>query len=209
MKPARLIISGTMLGLLAVVAVLYSGADWLSKFDSGPFRNQAAIGGPFSLVDHNGRPVTDEDFRGEFMLVSFGFTNCPDVCPTELAITASAFDILGEAGERVRPIFITIDPERDTPEVLGDYVARFHPRLVGLTGTPAQIKAAAEAYGAVYFQVDPEPETGPAEGMDVHAAYLMSHSTYSYLMGPDGRFLGIIAYDAGPDVMAAELKKYL
>jgi protein SCO1/2 len=98
--------------------------------------------GPFLLIDHKGRPVTDRDFRGKFMRVFFGYTFCPDVCPIDLQIISKAVDALGEAGNRVQPIFITVDPKRDTVEVLARYVSHFHPRLLGLTGTPEQVAMA-------------------------------------------------------------------
>jgi protein SCO1/2 len=109
-----------------------------------------AVGGPFALVDHRGQPVTDEDFRGGWILVYFGYTYCPDICPTGLFNMAQALDDLGPAADDIRPIFVTIDPERDTVEALAQYVNHFHPRLVGLTGTPEQIAETARAYRVYY-----------------------------------------------------------
>jgi protein SCO1/2 len=108
--------------------------------------NREPIGGPFALVDHDGRPRTDADFRGKLLLVYFGFTYCPDVCPTDLQAIGLALDCLGAAGESVQPLFITLDPERDTPQHLADYVPLFHPRAVGLSGDEAAIRGAARAY---------------------------------------------------------------
>jgi protein SCO1/2 len=161
-------------------------------------------GGPFALVDHTGRDVTDKDFRGRFMLVFFGYTYCPDICPTELQTMSEAMEVLGEAGEAVQPIFISVDPERDTPEVLAGYVDIFHPRLVGLTGTPEQIAAAAKVFHAAYMKVPLPSAEGEAGGEDSDD-YGMAHSVTTYLVGPDGRMLatyprGIRSQDMGADI---------
>lgn len=143
-----------------------------------------SLGGPFELLDHTGRTVTDQTFRGRFMLVFFGFTHCPDICPTELQLVAEVLDRLGPQADRVAPLFITIDPERDTPETLADYVALFDPRLIGLTGTPAQIAAAARAYRVYYARVQPPGAS----------TYLMDHSSFLYLIGPDGGFRALFRH---------------
>lgn len=136
------------------------------------------IGGPFHLTDTAGRSVTEADFRGRWMLVYFGYSFCPDVCPTELETIAAALHNLGPEASRVAPIFITVDPGRDTPQVLSRYVRLFDARLIGLTGTPAEIAAAARAYRVFYAKVR-EQDGG---------AYSMDHSSFIYLMGPDGSF---------------------
>jgi protein SCO1/2 len=136
--------------------------------------SEAVIGGPFTLVNHLGQTVTDKDVTTGPMLVYFGFTFCPDVCPLDTARNAQVVDVLSQNGIDVTPVFITIDPERDTPAVLADYVAALHPAMVGLTGTSAQINAAAKSY-RVYYQKN-------GSGDD----YLVDHTTFSYLMGPDG-----------------------
>ncbi len=165
------------------------------------------IGGPFSLIDQTGKRVTDADFRGRYMLVYFGYTYCPDVCPTGLSVMSQALDILGPKGERVQPIFITVDPERDTPEVMADYVANFHPRLIGLTGSPDEIRAAAKAYRVyyekVYSQLAQRGETEDADLGDPESDYLMSHSASTFLMGPDGRYIRVFAYGTSAEDMAA------
>jgi cytochrome oxidase Cu insertion factor (SCO1/SenC/PrrC family) len=140
---------------------------------------EALITSRFSLVDHTGRPVTERDYLGRWQLVFFGYTSCPDVCPTTLAYMASVLDILGGKADRVAPLFISVDPARDTPEVLAEYVAAFHPRLIGLTGTVEQVAAAAQAFRVYYERMD---ETAAPEG------YQMAHSGYIYLMTPKGRF---------------------
>lgn len=154
----------------------------------------ADIGGPFQLTDHTGRSVTEADFRGKHLLIYFGYTYCPDVCPTELAAMAAAVDKLGPLAERVQPLFISVDPERDTVSHLSDYVGLFHPRLVGLTGTPDQVRDVARGY-RVYYAKAPGSEKA---GND----YLMDHSSFVYLMGPDGRFIQVFPGGTTPDKMA-------
>jgi protein SCO1/2 len=151
------------------------------------------LGGAFSLVDETGKPVTERDFAGRWMLVYFGYTYCPDVCPTELGTMASALDLLPPAvAERVTPVFITIDPERDTPAQLADYVARFHPRLRGLGGTPEQVAEAARRY-RVYFAKARRADAGD---------YLMDHSSFIYLVGPDGQVRSLFRPETTPEAMA-------
>ena len=157
------------------------------------------LGGPFALVDQHGATRTDAEFRGRFMLIYFGYTYCPDVCPTELATMGRALDLLGDAGERVQPIFITVDPERDTVEQLATYGASFHPRLLLLTGSAEQVKAAATAYRVYSARV---------EGSDA-TDYLMDHTSIVYLMGPDGRFLTHIPQGTPPERMAVVLRERL
>lgn len=134
------------------------------------------LGGPFSLIRQDGVAVTERDYSGGALLIYFGFTFCPDVCPTELGRIADVIDALGPAGERVTPVLITIDPQRDTPEALADYVSRFHPRMQGLTGSVEQIRDVASRY-RVYF--------ARAQNQTMNQ-YLMDHSSFIYLVGPDG-----------------------
>jgi len=158
-----------------------------------------AVGGPFTLVDHTGRTVTERDFAGRSMLVYFGFTYCPDVCPTELGTIAAAIDAMGPAGERVTPVFVTIDPERDTPAAMADYVSRFHPRMVGLTGSAEQIAQAARAY-RVYFA-----KVRPRDASD----YLMDQSSFIYFVGPDGRVRSLFRPETAPEAIAAAVAAQL
>ncbi|MBX3445722.1 MAG: SCO family protein [Parvibaculaceae bacterium] len=160
----------------------------------------ASVGGPFTLVNHEGETVTEADFRGRYMLLYFGFTFCPDVCPTELGAMAAAIKALGEKGEQVTPVLITVDPERDTPEVMARYVALFHPRLVGLTGTPEQIDAAAKAWHVFYRKAEDESSS---------AGYTMDHSSIVFLMGPDGEYLKLFRPHTSPEEMAREIATYL
>jgi protein SCO1/2 len=142
---------------------------------------RAAIGGPFSLVDHNGKPVTEADYRGKLLLVFFGYTWCPDVCPTELQSLTLVMDELGkDAGTRVQGLFISIDPQRDTPAVLKEYLTNFHPAITGLTGTPEQVAAAARTWKAYYARAKGEP------GSD---SYLMDHSAFVYLMDRQNQYI--------------------
>jgi protein SCO1/2 len=157
-----------------------------------------AIGGPFTLENPAGRTVTDRDLRGRYALIYFGYTFCPDVCPTTLNEVAGALLDLGRRADRLTPVFITVDPHRDTPQVIGQYVAAFSPRLLGLTGTPDQVAQAAREY-RVYYARHP---TGP--GPD---DYSMDHSSILYLMDPEGRFVAPIAADESSAQMAADLAK--
>jgi cytochrome oxidase Cu insertion factor (SCO1/SenC/PrrC family) len=142
--------------------------------------NRGSIGGDFTLTDHTGARRTAVDFRGRFLLIYFGYTYCPDVCPTDLQAMAEAVEELGDDAARVELLFITIDPARDTVEHLQDYVPLFHPRLVGLTGTPEDVTRVATAYKAWFRRVD---ERDASE-------YLFEHSGFIYLFGPDGAYLG-------------------
>lgn len=157
-----------------------------------------SIGGPFELMDHTGQMVTDANVLDMPSLVYFGYTFCPDVCPVDVARNAVAVDILAEQGVEVRPIFITIDPTRDTPEYLSDFVQNNHPNMVGLTGTPEQIAKAARAYKAYYRKQDATDEF-----------YLMDHSTFTYLMLPDQGFVDFIRNDVSPTAMAETVACYV
>ena len=158
----------------------------------------ADIGGPFILLDSDGNNVTDADFDASYLLISFGFTSCPDVCPTALQSIGQAMDLLGQDGDRVQPLFITLDPERDTPEVVGDYAEAFHPKLIGLTGSAAQIAQAAGAYRVYYAKV-PDPN-------DDDAGYTIDHSAFIYLMSPDGTYLTHFSHASTPEDIAAGVR---
>lgn len=161
--------------------------------------NREPIGGPFALIDQNGTRRTDADFRGKLMLVYFGFTFCPDVCPTDLLQMALAVDQLGQAGEMVQPVFITVDPERDTPEHLKGYTPLFHPRFVGLTGDATAIRAAARAYRVYYKKVK----------LDGRSDYTVDHSAFIYLMGRDGEYLGFFPPGTSAERLADEIRPRL
>jgi protein SCO1/2 len=161
---------------------------------------KALIGGPFTLTDHTGKAVTEKDFAGRYMLVYFGFTFCPDVCPTELQIMTSALEQLGTKADKVTPVFISVDPKRDTVEQMASYVGNFHKRLVGLTGTPEQIKAAAKAYRVYYAEVKDESSS---------AGYTVDHSSIVFLMGPDGGYLAHFSHGTSPEKMAETIAGHL
>ncbi|MBR0936338.1 SCO family protein [Bradyrhizobium jicamae] len=161
--------------------------------------NREPVGGPFALTDQAGQARTDKDFRGRLMLVYFGFTFCPDVCPTDLQAIGQAIDKLGHDGEEVQPIFITVDPERDTAAHLADYVPLFHPRLIGLTGSAEAIRKVADAYKVYYARV-PLKDAGD---------YTVDHTAYIYLMDRDGNYLGFFPPGTSAERMVEIIKPRL
>ena len=207
----RFPLSPALIGaLLAALAAIAAAAiiTWfqftqvaVAPGKNGPvgFQPLVEVGGAFELVDHSGKPVTDADYRGEYLLVFFGYTYCPDICPTELQNMTIAMDELGEKAQFVRPLFITIDPERDTVDYISQYVSHFHPRLVGLTGTQDQIERAARIYRVFYAKVDDPQAT----------EYLMDHSSFVYLMGRDGKLLTTFPHATDPSRMAETIGAYV
>jgi protein SCO1/2 len=192
--------------ILAVLAVLVlAGAAlgltrWLAPApQEASAAGEVAIGGPFTLVDQNGQEVTDEKFRGRLMLVYFGYTFCPDVCPLGLTTIAEALDQLpAEDRDQVAPVFITVDPERDTVAVMKDYVGAFSDQLVGLTGNPAAVQDALRAYRVYARKSDAEAADG---------SYLVDHSTFTYLMDREGRYLAHFGHSTTPEEMAKRLEE--
>ena len=166
----------------------------------------ATMGGPFTLTDQNGRRVSDSQFAGKYRLVYFGFTFCPDVCPTDLQAIGAGLRQFEQSdparAARVQPIFITVDPARDTPEVLRRYVANFHPRLIGLTGTEPEIAAVARTYRIFYQRGTPAPGRPVEE-------YGVDHSRQTVLYGPAGNPITIVAADRGASVVADELSRWV
>jgi protein SCO1/2 len=158
-----------------------------------------SIGGPFHLTDDRGHAVTDADYRGRWMLVFFGYTNCPDECPLTLQRMAAAMAKLGPLADRLAPLFITVDPARDTPARLASYLENFDPRIVGLTGSDAQIAAAAKAYRVFY---------SPAEH-EKSGADIIGHSTFLYLIDPTGKFNVLFPADLDADTLGATLRQNL
>jgi cytochrome oxidase Cu insertion factor (SCO1/SenC/PrrC family) len=158
-----------------------------------------AVGGPFHLIDETGRPVSDADYRGRWMLVFFGYTNCPDECPLTLQKMATALRQLGPLAGRVAPLFITVDPSRDTPARLASYLKNFDPRIVGLTGSSEQIAEAAKVYRVYYSPAEHEQS-----GVD-----LINHSAFLYLMGPDGKLAALFSADITAERLAAALRERL
>lgn len=171
--------------------------------DPIPTANEAAaalIGGPFRLTDQNGKTVTEADLRGHWSLVYFGYTFCPDVCPLALQHMTAALDDLGRDAAKIVPYFITVDPERDTQAVMAEYARHFHPSLRALTGTPAEVKAATDA-----FRVYAARQGGAAGATD----YLMDHTSVVYILGPDGKYVSLFTHEANADAMTAKLKSLL
>lgn len=160
----------------------------------------ALIGGDFQLTDSTGKIYTPADFKGRYMLVYFGFTHCPDICPTSLLLIDTVLEDMGSKGDAIVPVFITLDPERDTPKIVGDYVKHFGPRLVGLTGTPEQIRQAAEAYKVYYRKVEDK-----SSGL----GYMIDHSGYFYLMGPDGKYLTHFSHGVSESALQEGLAKFV
>ena len=185
-----------VLGTAVLLALVVAGAaTWslLTPATKSMAGGEALVGGPFTLTDQHGAVVTERDFAGRYMLIYFGYTYCPDFCPMSLSNMTQALDLLPpEQAEQVVPIFITVDPERDTVAQLAEYAPLFHPRLVALTGSPEAVKQAAQAY-RVYFAKAGDTDSD---------AYLMDHSTFIYLMGPDGRYVRHFAHNATPEEMA-------
>lgn len=185
--------------LVAVIAAgLFSTATELRAAAEEEIAVDRSAVGAFSLIAQGGKRVTERDFRGRFLLVFFGYTYCPDICPTYLATISAAMKSLGKAGRRVQPVFISVDPERDTPDMLAEYVKHFHPGILGLTGTPDEVAAAAQNYGAIYVKV------AGAEGR-----YMIDHSAYIYLLGPDARFRAVFEHGTGAARLAAGIRKHL
>jgi cytochrome oxidase Cu insertion factor (SCO1/SenC/PrrC family) len=194
-KPMGLVVGGAIALLAAGGWALES---WLAE--PGPSQGKALLESEFSLVDHTGNPVTDEDFGGKWQLIFFGFTSCPDVCPTTLIEVSAVLEELGDDAEQITPLFISVDPERDTPEVMAEYVANFDPRIVGLTGSPEQIKQAAQAFRAYYAKVKQE---------DASDGYTMDHSAFLYLMDPEGEYATHFSPSDAPATVADKIRAYL
>lgn len=187
------------IGVLLLAAFIGGYALWSVRLlTSGS--GVALVGGPFTMVNHKGQTVTDKDFRGRPMLLFFGFTFCPDICPTELQVMTAAIADMGELGKDIQPILVSIDPARDTPDVLASYVLNFGDNVIGLTGTEQQVAAMAQAYRVFYSKQDNPKDS---------ANYLMDHSSIVYLMGPDGKFLKHFSYTTDAKALAAGLKTAL
>jgi cytochrome oxidase Cu insertion factor (SCO1/SenC/PrrC family) len=167
--------------------------------------NREPVGGPFELIDHTGKPRTSGDFRGQLMLVYFGFTYCPDICPTDLQEIGLTLDKLGTEADGVQPLFITIDPERDTAQHLAEYVPMFHPRLIGLTGSADAIRKAADAYKVYYARVDPPKESVKQD----NGYYTVDHTAYIYLMDREGNYLGFFPPGTSADRMVEIIRPRL
>ncbi len=178
--------------LFAIVPGAVSGAAAQSDEDQDIIH--------FALTAHDGRRVSEEDFRGRYMLIQFGYTWCPDVCPMELSLLSEVIDALGSQAEMVQPLFISFDPARDSAAVLADYVANFHPAIIGLTGSPEEVAQVVNEFGVVLFREEEEAEGG---------GYVFAHSAHTYLLGPRGEYRGSIESLASPDEVAGGLAEFL
>ena len=192
------IVAGFFIGALAGAALLLV----TTPRGGQPVESSGAalVGGPFELVGTDGKAVTERDFRGRYMLVFFGFTHCPDICPAELQVIAHALEKLGDKGKKVVPVFITLDPERDTPQAMAEYVKSFGRNFVGLTGSPEAIADAAKAYRVAYAKV---------ENKESASDYSVDHSALVYLMDPEGKYVTHFSYGTSADEMAEKLGKIL
>jgi protein SCO1/2 len=187
--------------LLLLLALLFAACSGGGSGEAPPLQG-AKLGGPFTLTDQDGRQVTERDFEGKHRIVYFGFTYCPDVCPVDMQVIGQAMRQIEKSdtdlAERLQPIFITVDPERDKPAVLKEYVSSFHPKTIGLTGTPEQIADVAKKHG-IFFQ---KAEDGGA------TEYQMDHSRIVMLFGPKGEPLAILPHDQGAEAVAAEIRRW-
>ncbi|KAA5804086.1 SCO family protein [Alkalicaulis satelles] len=208
-RPVWLIpVIATVLATAAGIALLLSalpgqGGDGTPRPSPVRVSGEAQIGGSFTLVNHHGETVTDADFAGRAMLIYFGFTYCPDVCPASLQVMGAAMDQLSEAERaHIQPILISVDPERDTPELLAQYVTApaFPEGLVGLTGSLEQVRNAARAYRVFFARVEDD---------GVSSDYTVDHSSILYLMDREGRFVELFPHGTAPAVIAARLQAFL
>ncbi|MBS7539269.1 SCO family protein [Ancylobacter lacus] len=195
--PQRRIVLVFALFVLGAAALLAATMALLPGRPAG-VAGPSAVGGPFELVDQDGRTVTDKTFAGTPFLVFFGFTHCPDICPTTLSDLSQVFDELGPDSRKLSALFVTVDPERDTPAVMKSYIGSFHPSILGLSGSPEQVAAAIKAYRVYARKV-------PTQGGD----YTMDHTAVVYLMGKDGSFIAPLNLKRPPQESAAELRRYL
>jgi len=188
-----------MLGAFVAGLVLFGAVVFIvTGRTPAPVALTSTVGGPFSLTDQNDKPITDQDLKGHPFLVFFGFTHCPDVCPTTLFEVSEILRALGPRAKDVRALFVTVDPERDTPAVLKDYLSSFDPRVIGATGDPDGIAAIEKSYRVYAKKV-------PLDGGN----YTMDHSAVVYLMDKNGRFVAPFKMKRRPEEAAAEIERYL
>jgi protein SCO1/2 len=194
-RTARLLLA---LGAFVAGLVLFSAVIFIVTGRTPAPIAMSTVGGPFKLIDQNNKPITEQDFKGQPFLVFFGFTHCPDVCPTTLFEVSEIFRTLGPEAKNLRAMFVTVDPERDTPAVIKDYLSSFDPRIVGATGDVDAITAAEKSYRVYAKKV-------PTDG----GGYTMDHTAIVYLMNKDGRFVAPFNMKRRPEEAAADLKRYL
>jgi len=199
-RPVIAVVAGIAIGAVVALAIFPEARQALLPSPGPVTSGKALVGGPFALTDDTGTRVTDKDYRGRYMLVFFGFTSCPDICPAGLQLISAALENLGPKADRIAPIFVSVDPERDTPEKLAAYVKNFNARFIGLTGTPEEIAGVTKAY-KVYFKKVPN-ETKPDE-------YGMDHTSIIYLMDPNGEFVTHFTPTTTVEELTAKLDKVL
>lgn len=197
---ATVMVLGLLIGAVAAIVAVPGLREQLDKVAGPVVSGKAQVGGPFSLLDTTGKRVTDKDFRGRYMLVYFGFTYCPDVCPTGLQVISAVLDQLGGKADQIAPIFISLDPERDTPQQMGEYVKSFGPRIIGLTGTPEEVAEVARAYRVYFKKVKDEKST---------AGYSVDHTSIMYVMDTKGEFVAHFTHATAVDAIVARLQKLL
>lgn len=194
-KPRFLLLLSMLIGALLAACTPGGGEE--------PPLKGARMGGPFTLTAHDGRTVSEKDFAGQYRIVYFGFTHCPDICPTDLATMGQAMRLFEEEHPRragkVQPLFITVDPERDTPAAMAKYASAFHPRILGLTGTPDQVAQVAKNHAVYYARGEAQPGGG----------YNVDHSRMMVLFGPEGEPIALLPWEQGPEAVAAELARWV
>ena len=196
MNLARLVLSGALLAPLALAACAPE-----AKQPQRPPLEGARIGGPFAMTDQDGKPITEAAFAGKYRIMYFGYTFCPDVCPVDVQNIGAAVKLLDQSdpalAARIVPVFVTVDPARDTPKVVKQFVSAFHPRMVGMTGTPQETARLAKEYGVYYKR-----------GAGTAGGYLMDHSRQAYLMAPDGKPLALLPQEGPPQAIVDEIKRW-
>jgi|TARA_R110000803_G_scaffold51105_1_gene105798 protein SCO1/2 len=200
LKTVRLTLWGAVVVASAAFLWLYTSQGSNQRFVSELSQNTDTLRPEFSLTDHQGNAVTEQTYRGKWLLVFFGFTNCPDICPTTLGELAQLMDLLGPDAQKTQPLFISIDPERDRVETMAEYVSAFHPSIVGLTGTETEVTATAKSFKA-FFEKLPQ-ETAPD-------GYTMGHTSAVYLISPEGVFVRTYSYGTSPEKIAADVQQRL
>jgi protein SCO1/2 len=203
----------TIYAILLLLVAVTSFQIWVTKDRTGQKKEmeataqpeETAIGGTFTLTDQNGQVVHDTDFRGRVMLVAFGFTHCPDVCPITVATLSKTLELLGDKADQVAGLFITVDPQRDTPQAMKDFLSNFDKHIVGLTGTELQVKQVADAYKVYYARaLADEAKAGNQKAPD--ADYNVDHSSYIYMMGKEGQFIKVFPYNVSEQELAHAVK---